>query len=253
MNDAFGAPQSVLILGGGSDIARALTRQLAARHTRTVVLAGRPGSASLEAAATEARSLGVDVRTTDFDAGDPDSHEQAIDKIWADAGDLDLVVFAFGVLGDQAACEEDPGAAADVATVDYTAAVTTGLAVAKRMRQQGHGAIVALSSVAGDRVRRANFVYGSAKAGMDGFFQGLTDALADTGVKVIVVRPGFVDTKMTAGMPPQPLATTPDAVAAAIVKALTGPSRTVWVPGALRPVFAVMRHLPRVVWRRLPT
>ena len=255
MNNALGAPQSVLILGGGSDIARALTRLLVASRIRTVVLAGRPGSPSLAAAAAEARTLGVpDVQVVDFDAADPATHAKVIDEIWDRCGDIDLVVLAFGLLGDQQEAEAEPSSAIDVATTNFTGSVTSGLAVARRLRVQGHGTLVALSSVAGERVRRANFVYGSTKAGMDGFFQGLMDSLVGSGVRVIVVRPGFVTTKMTAGMPPAPLATTPDAVASAIVDALAagGSGKTVWVPAALRPVFAVMRHLPRAVWRRMP-
>ena len=109
-----------------------------------------------------------------------------------------------------------------------------------------------LSSVAGERVRRANFIYGSSKAGLDGFAQGLGDALQGTGARVLIVRPGFVRTKMTAGMPAAPMSTTPEAVAAATAKALAAGRDVVWVPASLRLAFAGFRHLPRVVWRRLP-
>ena len=109
-----------------------------------------------------------------------------------------------------------------------------------------------LSSVAGERVRRANFVYGSSKAGLDAFAQGLGDSLAGSGASVLVVRPGFVASSMTAGLDPAPMSTTPDAVAAAVVKGLRAGRRTIWVPGALRFVFAVFRHLPGPVWRRMP-
>ena len=109
-----------------------------------------------------------------------------------------------------------------------------------------------LSSVAGERVRKANFVYGSSKAGLDGFAQGLGDALAGTGASVLVVRPGFVHSRMTHGMKSAPLATTPTAVAEATVRGLQHGRRTVWVPGTLRPLFAGFRHLPGAVWRRLP-
>ena len=255
MNNAVGSPQSVLILGGGSDIARALTRLLVASRLQRVILAGRPGSASLVAAAAEARTLGApDVQIVEFDAADPQSHAKVIDEVWDRSGDIDLVLFAFGLLGDQDEAEADPSSAIGVATTNFTGSVTAGLAVARRLRLQGHGVLVALSSVAGERVRRANFVYGSTKAGMDGFFQGLADSLVGSGARVIVVRPGFVTTKMTAGMSPAPFATTPEAVASAIVQTLAagGSNKTVWVPAALRPVFAVMRHLPRAVWRRMP-
>ena len=104
----------------------------------------------------------------------------------------------------------------------------------------------------GERVRKANFVYGASKAGLDGFAQGLGDALAGSGASVLVVRPGFVHSQMTEGMPAAPMATTPAAVADATVKALAKGRRTVWVPSTLRPVFTVFRHLPGPVWRRLP-
>jgi decaprenylphospho-beta-D-erythro-pentofuranosid-2-ulose 2-reductase len=111
---------------------------------------------------------------------------------------------------------------------------------------------VVLSSVAGERARRSNFIYGSSKAGLDAFAQGLGDALHGTGVHVMVVRPGFVRTKMTAGRAEGPMATTPEAVATAIEVGLRRRSETVWVPGALRLVMAALRHVPRAVFRRLP-
>jgi decaprenylphospho-beta-D-erythro-pentofuranosid-2-ulose 2-reductase len=174
-----------------------------------------------------------------------------VDAIWKSRRDIDLVLIAFGVLGDQRACEADPIAAVEVATVDYTSAVTAGLAIARRLGEQGHGSLVVLSSVAGERVRRANFVYGSAKAGMDGFYQGLADALEGSGARVVIVRPGFVHSKMTTGLAAAPFATTPEEVGNAIVRALGEGARVVWVPPVLRPVMAVMRHLPRVAWRRV--
>lgn len=120
------------------------------------------------------------------------------------------------------------------------------------MRAQGHGVIVALSSVAGERPRASNFVYGSSKAGVDAFFSGLADSLVGTGVSVLVVRPGFVRSKMTAGLAVAPLATTPEAVAEAIVSGIRRNRHTVWVPGVMRWVMSGLRHTPRAVFRRLP-
>ena len=162
------------------------------------------------------------------------------------------MVLAFGQLVDQAELDDDPARAAEVVTVNYTGAVSVGLAVAAQFRRQGHGRLVVLSSVAGERVRKANFVYGSSKAGLDGFAQGLGDSLAGTGASVLVVRPGFVHSSMTEGMKAAPFATTPAAVADATVKALARGRHTVWVPGTLRVVFSVFRHLPGALWRRLP-
>ncbi|MDT0610286.1 decaprenylphospho-beta-D-erythro-pentofuranosid-2-ulose 2-reductase [Streptomyces lancefieldiae] len=250
MKDAFGIPQSLLVLGGTSEIALATARRLIARRTRTVWLAGRP-SPALDRAAGQLRGLGADVRTVAFDALDPESHEAVLGKVFAE-GDVDLVLLAFGILGDQAHDEREPLNAVRVAQTNYTGAVSAGLVSARALQAQGHGSLVVLSSVAGERARRANFIYGSSKAGLDAFAQGLGDALHGTGVHVMVVRPGFVRTRMTAGLEEAPLATTPEAVATAIELGLRRRSETVWVPGALRVVMSALRHLPRTVFRRLP-
>ncbi|MFD3931125.1 decaprenylphospho-beta-D-erythro-pentofuranosid-2-ulose 2-reductase [Streptomyces sp. NPDC058614] len=250
MKDAFGLPQSLLILGGTSEIALATARRLIARRTRTVWLAGRP-SPALERAAEHLRGLGADARTVAFDALDPESHEPLLGKVFAE-GDIDMVLLAFGVLGDQARDEQDPVSAVRVAQTNYTGAVSAGLVCARALQAQGHGSLVVLSSVAGERARRSNFIYGSSKAGLDAFAQGLGDALHGTGVHVMVVRPGFVVTKMTAGLAQAPLATTPEAVATAIETGLRRRSETVWVPGALRLAMSALRHVPRPVFRRLP-
>ncbi|GAA1418676.1 decaprenylphospho-beta-D-erythro-pentofuranosid-2 -ulose 2-reductase [Streptomyces thermospinosisporus] len=250
MKDAFGLPQSLLVLGGTSEIALATARRLIARRTRTVWLAGRP-SPALDQAAGHLRGLGAQVHTVPFDALDPASHEETLGKVFAE-GDIDMVLLAFGTLGDQATDERDPQAAVRVAQTNYTGAVSAGLVCAAALQNQGHGSLVVLSSVAAERARRANFIYGSSKAGLDTFTQGLGDALYGTGVHVMVVRPGFVRTRMTARLPEAPLATTPEAVATAIELGLRRRSETVWVPGALRVVMTVLRHLPRGVFRLLP-
>lgn len=250
MKDAFGSPQSLLVLGGTSEIALATARRLAARRARTVWLAGRP-SPALEDAAVRLRSLGAEVRTVAFDALDTGGHEESLGKVFAE-GDVDVVLLAFGVLGDQERAEAEPAEAVRVAQTNYTGAVSAGLVCARSLRVQGHGSLVVLSSVAGERARRSNFVYGSSKAGLDAFAQGLGDALYGTGVHVMAVRPGFVRTRMTAGLEAAPLATTPEAVAEAVELGLRRRSEVVWVPGALRPVMCVLRHMPRALFRRLP-
>ncbi|MFJ9740206.1 decaprenylphospho-beta-D-erythro-pentofuranosid-2-ulose 2-reductase [Streptomyces sp. NPDC101166] len=250
MKDAFGLPRSLLVLGGTSEIALATARRLIARRTRTVWLAGRP-SPALESAAAGLRALGALVHTVAFDALDPGSHESVLGKVFAE-GDVDLVLLAFGVPGDQAHDERDPAAAVRVAQTNYTGAVSAGLVAACALQSQGHGSLVVLSSVAGERARRADFIYGSSKAGLDAFTQGLGDALYGTGVHVMVVRPGFVRTRSTAGLPEGPLATTPEAVATAIELGLRRRSETVWAPGLLRVRMAALRHLPRGLFRRLP-
>ena len=243
-------PQSLLVLGGTSEIALATARRMIARRTRTVWLAGRP-SPALESAASELRALGAEVHTVAFDALDTDSHETVLGKVFAE-GDVDMVLLAFGVLGDQAQDEREPAAAVRVARTNYIGAVSAGLVGARALQTQGHGSLVVLSSVAGERARRADFIYGSSKAGLDTFTQGLGDALHGTGVHVMVVRPGFVRSKLTAGRGAGPLSTTPEAVATAIELGLRRRSEAVWVPGTLRVVMSALRHLPRALYRRLP-
>ncbi|MEV5849001.1 decaprenylphospho-beta-D-erythro-pentofuranosid-2-ulose 2-reductase [Streptomyces sp. NPDC051985] len=250
MKDAFGLPQSLLVLGGTSEIALATARRLIARRTRTVWLAGRP-SPALDRTAERLRALGPDVHTVAFDALDPESHETALGKVFAN-GDIDMVLLAFGVLGNQATDEREPVNAVRVAQTNYTGAVSAGLVAARALQAQGHGSLVVLSSVAGERARRSNFIYGSSKAGLDAFAQGLGDALHGTGVHVMVVRPGFVRSKMTQGLEEAPLATTPEAVATAIELGLRRRSEVVWVPGTLRVVMSALRHVPRGLFRRLP-
>jgi decaprenylphospho-beta-D-erythro-pentofuranosid-2-ulose 2-reductase len=249
--NALGEPQSLGVLGGTSQIAQAVTARLCAGRTRTVVLAGRDTDA-LERAEQAARRAGAtQVRQVGLEALDLAGHERTVEALFA-GGDLDVVLMAFGMLGDQAACEADPDFAVTVAQVNYVAAVSLGLRVAARLREQGHGALVVLSSVAGERARRSNFVYGSSKAGLDAFAQGLGDALQGTGVRVVIVRPGFVRTRMTEGLPETPLSVDAEDVAAAVEKALGSRQEIVWVPAGMRAVMSGLRHLPRPVFRRLP-
>lgn len=253
MKDALGSVQSILVLGGSSEIGIAIARKLGEPRKATVVLAGRD-EAALEKAADEVRAAGTgDVHVVRFDASETSGHGDVIAKAAEMAGgDLDVIVAAFGVLGNQRVDEEGGEGAVEVATTNYVGVVSSGLAAARRLRSQGHGTVVFLSSVAGERVRRANFIYGSSKAGMDGFAQGLGDSLAGSGASALIVRPGFVRTKMTAGMSEAPFATTPEAVAEATARAVATGKEVIWVPGVLRFVFAVFRHLPRVLWRKVP-
>lgn len=251
MENAFGDPQTIVLLGGTSDIGQAIVRRTIGPGTTTVVLAGRRPDAA-DAFAAELAARGVRVETVPFDAADPAAHGRFVADLVAAVGDLDLVILAFGVLGHGAGIDADPQQAAADVSVNYVGAVSVGLAVAQQQRRQGHGRLVVLSSVAGERVRKANFVYGSSKAGLDGFAQGLSDALAGSGASVLIVRPGFVKSRMTEGLKPAPFATTPDAVAELTARGLRRGSRIVWAPGILRWIFVVMRHLPTPIWRRLP-
>jgi decaprenylphospho-beta-D-erythro-pentofuranosid-2-ulose 2-reductase len=248
--DAVGNPQSILLLGGTSEIGLAVVEAFASDRPMRVVLAARP-SERLDAARARLEELGCAVESLPFDAREPDTHEDVVRKAFT-GGDIDVAIVAFGLLGDNERAWTDVAAAVELAQVNYTAAVAVGVALAERMKAQGHGALVAFSSVAGERARRANFVYGSTKAGFDAFYSGLTEALREFGVGVTVVRPGFVHTRMTEGRKPAPFSTTPDAVAAIVVDAVRKRKELVWAPAQLRPVMSVLRHLPRSVFRRLP-
>jgi decaprenylphospho-beta-D-erythro-pentofuranosid-2-ulose 2-reductase len=252
VKDAIGNVQRVLVLGGTSDIALATLGKLAGgRHNVQVTLAARPGERRIAAAAS-LEALGMRVTEVDFDATDRTSCEHAIASAFEAGGDVDVVMVAFGLLGDQQRAWQDVEAALEMVQVNYTSAVACGVLVAKRMRAQGHGAIIAMSSVAGERPRKSNFVYGSTKAGMDAFYTGLGDAIAADGVQVLVVRPGFVSSKMTAGLAAPPLSQTPEQVGEVIVAGLAAGRHTVWAPPTMRWVMSGLRHLPRSVFKRLP-
>ncbi len=249
MINAVGVPQSLLLLGGTSDIAVALARRYARTGLR-VVLAARP-TERRTAASVELRELGCSVTEVDLDARDHRSHAATIDAAFA-GGDIDIALVAFGLLGDPEQAWTDADLALELAEVNYAAPVHLGVLLGQKMRAQSHGWIVAMSSVAGERVRRSNFVYGSTKAGLDGFYLGLGEALAEHGVRVLVVRPGFVKSKMTIGIDEAPLAVTPDQVAEAIAEAIDSKKALIWVPGAMRAVMSGLRHVPRPLFRKLP-
>jgi decaprenylphospho-beta-D-erythro-pentofuranosid-2-ulose 2-reductase len=249
--NAVGAPQSVLLLGGTSEIGLAIVRAYAERSpSLRVVLAARPSPGRDDAVAALAR-LGCRVQAVDFDALDTGRHASVVAAA-AEGGDLDVSVVAYGLLGDNERAWTDVEEAVRLAEVNYVAPVATGVALAEQVRRQGHGVVVALSSVAGERPRRSNFVYGSTKAGFDAFYTGLGEALRPHGGRVLVVRPGFVRTKMTEGLDPAPLSVTAADVADAVLAAVDSGAEQVWVPRAMRPVMSALRHLPRPVFRRLP-
>ena len=253
MIDALGNPRSVLLLGGTSDIGLAIVERLSPERPLRVTLAARPG-ARRDAAAHRLHRRGHEVRTVDFEATDLDEPRggRARSASTGRSGDVDVTVLAFGVLGDNEVSWQDASEAVRVATVNYTAPVNLGVHLAAKLQQQGHGVLVALSSVAGERARRSNFVYGSSKAGFDAFFTGLREALRPSGVRVVVVRPGFVTTKMTEGLKAAPLSVSAEQVAEVAVDAVRSGKETVWAPEPMRWVMSALRHVPAPVFRKLP-
>jgi short-subunit dehydrogenase len=244
------AGEVVVVFGGRSEIGVELAKRLAPGST--VVLAARDADRLGEQVAAVRAAGAAAVHTCEFDADDLASHGPLVDKLLTEHGSIGTAVLAFGVLGEQSRAESDPAHAAAVVHTDYVAQVSLLTVLAAAMRTAGRGALVVFSSVAGVRVRRANYVYGSAKAGLDGFASGLSDALHGSGVRLLLVRPGFVIGRMTAGMDPAPLSSTPEQVAEATARALKAGRATVWVPWSLRPLFFGMKLLPQAIWRRLP-
>jgi short-subunit dehydrogenase len=240
----------LVIFGGRSEIGSELALRLAAGTT--VILAARGADRLSEQAAMMRTAGAAAVHTREFDADDLESHGPLVESIIADHGPIGTAVLAFGILGDAARAETDAMHAVAIVHTDYVAQVSLLTHLAAAMRTSGRGSLVVFSSIAGARVRRANYVYGSAKAGLDGFASGLADALHGTGVRLLIVRPGFVIGRMTHGMAPAPLPTTPARVADATARALGKGRRTVWVPWALGPASVVMTLLPQFVWRRMP-
>jgi decaprenylphospho-beta-D-erythro-pentofuranosid-2-ulose 2-reductase len=242
----------VLVLGGTSEIGLAIVSRLAADQPVRVALLGRD-RARLEQALSRLRGgHGLEGEVDELDAEDLATHSEVVGRAFSREGGFDLVVLAVGVLGAQAGLDAAPADVERVMRVNFIGAGSLLMESMRRMRERGTGTLVVLSSVAGERVRASNAVYGAAKAGLDALAQGLADSSADTGVRVLVVRPGFVRTGMTAGLAPAPMSVSAEEVAEATARALTGRSHTIWVPGRLRPIFAVLRHLPRGIWRRLP-
>ncbi|OBK28725.1 oxidoreductase [Mycobacterium asiaticum] len=240
----------IVIFGGRSEIGIELARRLASGAT--VLLAARRADQLDDQRDVLFQAGATAVHTKEFDADDLSAHGPLVAEIIAEYGPIGTAVLAFGILGDQTRAETDAQHAIDIVHTDFVAQVSLLTHLSTAMRAAGHGSLVVFSSVAGVRVRRANYVYGSAKAGLDGFVSGLADALHGSGVRLLVARPGFVIGRMTEGMTPAPLSSTPEKVAAATAKALAKGRCSVWIPWVLRPLFFVLKLLPQAVWRRMP-
>jgi len=256
--NAVGNPQTVLLFGGTSEIGLAIVAEYLKKGPARVVLATLPGDRLTESAVEQMRAAGAsEVEVLDFDALDTDSHPKVVDAAWA-RGDVDVAIVAFGLLGDAEQLWQDQSKAVQIAGVNYTAAVSVGVLVGEKMKAQGYGRIIAMSSAAGERVKRSNFVYGSTKAGLDGFYLGLGEALRPFGPRVLVVRPGQVRTATTlaywksTGAKEAPFTVDKEEVAALAVAASDKGKELIWAPGVFRYVMMVLRHIPRPIFRKLP-
>ncbi|MFM8793701.1 MAG: SDR family NAD(P)-dependent oxidoreductase [Acidimicrobiales bacterium] len=253
MRNGVGVPQHIVLFGGTSEIGLAVLEGLVRPGVAHVPLVCR----DVEAGGRAASAMGnldddVHVEVVRFDAADAGAMSDVVGEVCSASGDIDVAVVAQGLLGQDADHFSGTGTLVDVMAVNATATIALLYALATRMREQGYGRIVLLSSVAGQRPRRSNPVYGASKAAVDTFATALDHELEGTGVSILVVRPGFVETRMTAGMKKAPFSTTPKGVADVVVPAVNSSRRVVWAPRILSTVFAVFRLLPEKVWRRLP-
>ena len=260
--DATGNPQTILLLGGTSEIGLAICERYLRNAAARVVLADLPNHPKRDDAMAQMTAAGAkSVEWVDFDGLDAASHPKMIDEAWGGGSaprDIDVAVVAFGLLGDAEELWQSQPKAVQIAGINYTAAVSVGVLLGEKMRAQGFGQIIAMSSAAGERVRRSNFVYGSTKAGLDGFYLGLGEALREFGVRVLVIRPGQVRTTTTiehwkaTGAKEAPFTVDKEYVAELAVTASAKGKELVWAPGAFRYVMMVLRHVPRPIFRKLP-
>ncbi len=253
MKNGLGVSQSIVLFGGTSDIGQAIVNELLRPGVAHVVLVSRNvqdaegfGQQILQ------RFPDIDVHHVRFEGEDASGMPRVVQEVIALVADIDVVIVAQALLGEGLDLINNPELAVPLATVNFTATMTLLLALAKQVSHQGYGRIVLLSSVAGERVRRSNAAYGATKAGIDAFALALDHDLSASGGSILVVRPGFVTSKMTRGMKKAPFSTTPEAVAKIVAKAIDSKVRVVWCPGLLRWVFMIFRHLPTAIWRKLP-
>jgi decaprenylphospho-beta-D-erythro-pentofuranosid-2-ulose 2-reductase len=241
----------VIVLGGTSEIGLAIARELQSRAPREVALVGR-NAAGLASAAQDLQTAGCPrTITLELDALQIDRHAEVVGQAFEELGGADIVILGVGILGERGGLPADVAGAVQVLQVNTVGAGSLLIHAARRLRERGGGTLVVLSSVAAERPRRGNVVYGASKAGLDALAQGLGDALHDEGVRVLVVRPGFVHTRMTRGLAPAPLSTTPQAVARVVADGLDGSAHTVWAPHALRWLMLVLKLIPRPLFRRM--
>ena len=240
----------VLILGATSAIAAETARVYAAEGARLFLVARNPER--LSAVAEDLRVRGAsEVGTAALDVRDTGRHEDVVNAAAAALGGLDVALLAHGVLPDQARCQESAPAALEALAVNFDSAVSLLTLLANRLEAQRSGVLAVVTSVAGDRGRQSNYVYGAAKGGLAIFLQGLRNRLYRSGVVVITLKPGFVDTPMTAGIPKNPLFASASRAGRAVHRAIEARRDVVYIPWFWRPIMAVVNSLPEAVFKRL--
>jgi decaprenylphospho-beta-D-erythro-pentofuranosid-2-ulose 2-reductase len=245
-------PQTVVVLGGSSEIARAITKKLCMIRTHTVILAGRDQTL-LDQASLEAEEYGATkTGTVIFDAEDPSVAARVVEEAFDMVGDrVDLVVVAVGATGTQSEDENSAEGSARMITVNVTWPVAALAEVRRRLVAQGSGTILVISSAAAIRVRRASYLYSGAKAGLDRLCVCLAESLEGTGVRLQLLRPAAVRTRMSLNLAPTPFTTGVNEVADNAVRGLASNDLVIWSPPMLRYVMILVRLMPPALWRRL--
>jgi decaprenylphospho-beta-D-erythro-pentofuranosid-2-ulose 2-reductase len=242
--------QRVLIIGATSAIAEAVARIYAGRGAAMFLVGRNPNKLSAIAEDLSVRGA-HQVQTTVLDVNDVASHASMLDRAWQALGGVDVILIAHGTLPDQKACEASVEQAMTEFATNGTSTIALLTGLAGKLEVQGTGTVAVISSVAGDRGRQSNYLYGSAKAAVSTFLSGMRQRLAGSGIQVVTVKPGFVDTPMTRDFPKGPLWAKPDAVARGIVKAIDAGSGVVYLPGFWWAIMAVIKLIPEFVFKRL--
>ena len=240
-----------VVVGATRGMGRALARLLAERGAALFLLGRDATELSRSARDLEARGASVPLGTAPLDLAVPAGFADALDAADRALGDFDTLVVTGGLFGRQDELSADPRALEGLLHVNFTGTVVLCQMAAERLAARGGGTICAFSSVAGDRARRSNYLYGAAKAGLSAFLEGLGHAYADRGVTVVCARPGFVKTAMTAGLAVPPFAGEPDAVATIVLAAIDAGRPVVYAPPIWRWIMLIIRALPRFLMRRL--
>jgi short-subunit dehydrogenase len=242
--------RNVLIIGATSAIAQEVARAYAGMSASFTLLARN--WERLDAVAADLRVRGAaKVHVEVADLADRTGHGERMSSLWTRFGPFDVALLAYGVLPDQKRCQADPSGTAEAIETNFTSAVSWLTLLAERFEQERRGTIAVITSVAGDRGRGSNYVYGSAKGGLTLFLEGLRNRLHKAGVAVVTIKPGFVDTPMTAHLRKGFLFTTPAKAGRAIFRAIERKRNVVYVPCFWRWILLVVRHLPEPIFKRL--
>jgi decaprenylphospho-beta-D-erythro-pentofuranosid-2-ulose 2-reductase len=242
--------RNVIVIGATSGIAQAISRLIAERHCRMFLVAR--DAEKLGSVAADLTVRGAEMAATYCtDLADTATHAEMLASAWQQLGTVDSAIIAYGILGDQKEAERNWLEAAEILNVNFNSVASLVTRLANNFEKQGSGQIVGIGSVAGDRGRRTNYIYGSAKAGLETLLEGVRHRLAPKGIGVLLVKPGFVDTPMTAHLPKSPLFASPAYVAAKIVTAMESGKSTIYVPFFWRPVMWIIRALPERIFNRL--